>query len=306
MENTTQNALPNTVAGSIPVVDISENIKNEKFHNTLKEQFGDKASPFIKWAKNTQLDDKITSTKLEKLVLLYEGAVEFDLVAKAVALDPEVKKEMADVFSGKEIKETKETIPTDKLPTVEMPASIKNKDFHEFLKEQFGEKALPFIDWANRTKLHDKITPRKLETLVLLYEGDIEFKLVENAVVLDSEVKKEIFNIFEDKNMNTLVSNIKTSVDIAEGIKNGDFHLVLKEQFGDNAKPFIDWAKNTKLEDKITPIKLEKLVLLYEDGVDFNLAIKAVPLDTEVRNEIFNIFEDQKINAQLLARKPRM
>lgn len=303
MENTTQNALPNTVAGSLPVVDISENIKDEKFHNTLKEQFGDKAIPFIKWAKNTQLQDKITSTKLEKLVLLYEGAVEFDLVAKAVALDSEVKKEMSDVFSGKEIKET---ITTDKQPTIEMPASIKNKDFHEFLKEQFGEKALPFIEWANSTKLDNKITPRKLETLVLLYEGDIEFKLVESAVVLDEEVKKEIFNIFEDKNMNKLVSNIKTSVDIAEGIKNGDFHLVLKEQFGDNAKPFIDWAKNTKLEDKITPIKLEKLVLLYEDGVDFNLAVKAVPLDTEVRNEIFNIFEDQKINAQLSARKPKM
>lgn len=303
MENTNQNALPNTVAGSLSVVDISENIKDEKFQKTLKEQCGDKATPFIKWAKNTQLQDKITSTKLEKLVLLYEGAVEFDLVAKAVSLDPEVKKEMSDIFSGKEIKET---LLDDKQPTIEMSASIKNTDFHDFLKGQFGDKALPFIDWANNTKLEDKITPRKLETLVLLYEGDIEFRLVESAVVLDSEVKKEIFNIFEDKKMNKNVSTIKTSVDIAEGIKNGDFHLVLKEQFGENAKPFIDWANNTNLEDKITPIKLEKLVLLYEDGVDFDLAVKAVPLDTEVKNEIFNIFENQKINAQVSVKKPKM
>lgn len=302
MENTTNNALPNTLTNSVPVVDISANIKDSDFHTFLKSEFGDKADPFINWAKNTKLEEKITQRKLAKLVLLYEGAVEFNLVAKAVSLDPEVQKEISDVFSGKAINVTASNglnpLPSDKPTTIDVSEGIKDENFHSFLKEQFGEKANPFINWAKKTQLEGKITPRKLEKLVLLYAGSVGFDLVAKAVVLDEEVKKEISDVFSGKVINTLQSEKKPSVDISEGIKNGDFHIVLKEQFGENANPFINWARNTQLEDKITPIKLEKLVLLYEDGVEFNLVEKAVSLNPEIRNEMFNIFEDKKMNAQ--------
>jgi hypothetical protein len=303
MENTTHNALPNTLSNSVPVVDISANIKDSDFHTFLKQEFGNKADPFINWARNTQLEDKITQRKLAKLVLLYEGNVDFDLVAKAVALDPAVQKEMSDVFSGKVINVAPSNgllpLPSDKQPTVDISEGVKAESFHAFLKEQFGDKAEPFINWSKSTQLADKITPRKLEKLVLLYAGEVDFNLVTKAVALDELVIKEMSDVFSGKFINTLPSDKKPSVDISEGIKNGDFHIILKEQFGSKADPFIEWAKTTKLEDKITPRKLEKLVLLYEGNVDFDLVAKSITLDAEVKNEIFNIFEDQKMNAQV-------
>lgn len=299
MDNKLNNDLTQVLGSTQSIIDLSQGIKNSDFHIYLEKNFGEKAIPFINWAKNTNLDNKITPNKLQKLVLLYEGKIDFNLVSKAVSLDSEVKDEMLNIFENKNIQVSK------KEDSVNVSDSIKDENFHIILKEQFGNKAEPFVDWAKKTNLADKITTTKLEKLVLLYEGAIEFDLVAKALSLPLEVKNEMFNIFENQKLNKQIFN-QEKKDISEGIKNGDFHIILKEQFGENAKPFIDWAKKTTLEDKITPIKLEKLVLLYEDGVDFNLAVTAIPLDPEVKNEIFNIFEDQKLNSQLLSRKPKI
>jgi pyruvate formate-lyase activating enzyme-like uncharacterized protein len=272
-------------------------IKDEKFQSFLKEQFDEKALPFIDWAKATNLENKITPIKLEKLVLLFEGGIDFNLVTKAVLLDTEVEKEMLDVFSGKVI---------DKKKQVENNSdSIKDGNFHIVLKEQFGEKANPFIEWAKETSLDNKITQIKLEKLVLLYEDNIEFNLVEKAISLSPEVKDEMLNIFKNRKNNVNLANKESSTTLSEGIKDGKFHIVLKEQFGNKADPFIEWAKKTNLESKISQGKLEKLVLLYDGAIEFNLVDKALSLDPEVKKDMFNIFEDQKITNQA-SRKNKM
>jgi hypothetical protein len=280
-----------------PKFDNFGSVKDEKFQSFLKEQFGEKALPFIDWAQETNLDSKITPTKLEKLVLLFEGGIDFNLVIKAISLESEVEAEILGVFSGKAINKKQQlSNNTD---------SIKDNNFHIVLKEQFGESATPFIEWAKTTNLADKITPIKLEKLVLLYEDNIEFDLVIKAISLEPEVKKDMFNIFEDKKINKQLSNNASVGNISEGIKDGNFHIVLKEQFGEKAKPFIEWAKTTNLENKITQGKLEKLVLLYDGAIDFNLADKALSLDPEIKKDMFNIFEDQKMNNQI-PRKNKM
>jgi len=297
MENINKNDLLKLPTDSYLTFDMSVGIKDEKFHTFLTENFGDKATPFIAWAKNTKLDNKITPSKLEKMILLYEGAVDFDLATKAVYLDPEVKNEILNVFENKQI-----DIPSNKNSLNDISEGIKDGNFHIVLKEQFGDKANPFIEWAKNTKLDNKITPSKLEKIILLYEGKIEFDLATKAVPLDQEVKNEILNVFEGKIIAIQDSN-KSTVVKSEGIKDENFHIFLKKQFGDKANPFIDWANNTSLDNKTTPRQLEKIILLYEGSTEFNLVSKALSLDAEVEKEIFNIFDS---NIQSSKNKPKM
>jgi hypothetical protein len=81
----------------LPTIQFTD-IKDEEFHAFLTKTHGQYATPFIEWAKHTELKDKITPRTLEKLIAVYDSKDDFSVISYVLGIDPEVKKDMDNFF----------------------------------------------------------------------------------------------------------------------------------------------------------------------------------------------------------------
>jgi ABC-type antimicrobial peptide transport system permease subunit len=100
-----------------------------------------------------------------------------------------------------------------------------------------------------------------------------------------------------DNKLKELLSTPPITIPLKD-IKDEDFHTFLTEKHGEKAEKFIKWAKNTELQDKISPRQLEQLVSMSYNQFNIDL-LNALKIDQNVIKDMLVFLVEENTNNQL-------